>query len=87
MTSKMHENHSKVLYLQYQRCVKKLEKFIDWAKIFAKLRCLCQNVVRDISRRRPDTFSRPSLRDNNFGSIIDRKMFFTPFDRYLLGLL
>ena len=92
----MHKNHRIVLYLQYQHRVKKLEEFIDWARSYTRLKFrkiavfVSKCSTRYISTTTTTTaryFFRLSLSDNNFGSIIDGKMFFTAFDRYLLDLL
>ena len=93
----MHKNHSIVLNLQYQHCVKKLEKFIDWARSYTRLKfrkiavfvskCSTRYISTTTTTTTARYFFRLSLSDNNFGSIIDGKMFFTAFDRYLLDLL
>ena len=90
----MHKNHSIVLYLQYQHRVEKLEEFIDWARSYTRLKfreiavfvSKCSTRYISTTTTTARYFFRLSLSDNNFGSIIDGKMFFTAFDRYLLDL-
>ena len=38
MTAKMHENFSRVSYLQHEHRVKKSKQFVDWVKSYAKLK-------------------------------------------------
>ena len=60
MTAKMHENFSRVSYLEHKHRVKKSRQFVDWVKSYARLK-FCKNAAF-VSKSRPDSLSLPRER-------------------------
>ena len=60
MTAKMHENFSRVLYLQYKHRVKKSKQFVDQVKSYArsKFRKNAAFVSIWVTISRPESLSR-----------------------------
>ena len=60
MTAKMHENFSRVLYLQYKHRVKKSKQFVDQVKSYARLkfRKNAAFVSKWVTISRPESLSR-----------------------------
>ena len=94
MTAKMHENFSRVSYLQHEHRVKKSGQFVDRVKSYARLKfrknaAFVSKWVTIISR--PDSLSlerehnfaksHPCLIEHNLSSIIDINLINTAIDR------
>ena len=92
MTAKMHENFSRVSYLQHKHRVKKSRQFVDRVKSYARLKfrknaAFVSKWVTIISR--PDSLERehnfakshPCLIEHNLSSIIDINLINTAIDR------
>ena len=89
MTANMHENFSRVSYLQHKHRVKKSRQFIDWVKSYARLKF--RKNAAFVSKSRPDslslerghnfTKSHPCLIEHNFSSVIDINFINTAIDR------
>ena len=91
MTAKMHENFSRVSYLEHKHRVKKSRQFVDRVKSYARLK-FCKNAAF-VSKSRPDSLSlslerghnfaksHPCLIEHNFSSIIDINLINTAIDR------
>ena len=96
MTAKMHENFSRVSYLQHEHRVKKSRQFVDRVKSYARLKfrknaAFVSKWVTIISR--PDSLSlslsrehkfaksHPCLIEHNLSSIIDINLINTAIDR------
>ena len=89
MTAKMHENFSRVSYLQHEHRVKKSRRFIDRVKSYARSKF--RKNAAFVSKSRPDSLSRerghnfakshPCLMEHNLSSIIDINLINTAIDR------
>ena len=89
MTVKMHENFSRVLYLQHKDRVKKSRQFIDRVKSYARLKF--RKIAAFVSKSRPDslslerghnfTESHPCLIEHNFCFVIGINLINTAIDR------
>ena len=90
MTAKMHENFSKVSYLQHEHRVKKSKQFVDWVKSYAKLKF--RKNAAFVSKSRPSLSlsldrgqnfakSHPCLIEHNLSSLRDINLINTAIDR------
>ena len=88
-TAKMLEICSECTRLRYEHPAKKLERFIDQVKSYAKLKfckieVFVSKYVHEIYPDDPILFlpkSRPCFRNDRFGSMIDRNFFYTAIER------
>ena len=89
MTAKMHENFSRVLYLQYKHRVKKSKQFVDQVKSYArsKFRKNAAFVSTWVTISRHNfAKSHTCLAEHNLSSLIDTNLIKTAIDRYSLDL-